>query len=148
MHSIPQCVHIWFIQVLCSSAVLTACEPTLSVNQHSQWVNDGQFINLLQAAVRVSGLELGGLVGSLIAGRASDYLISKGEGKKGNVGQRVKVRGSYTAKCRAAKLELAAKTIESCCISHMQFCLLSVKSRPRCNGGAALAVAANVYRSS
>eukprot|EP00955_Chlamydomonas_euryale_P051336 354857-Chlamydomonas_euryale.AAC.20 len=30
-----------------------------------------------QAAVRVSGLELGGLMGSLIAGKASDWLISR-----------------------------------------------------------------------
>lgn len=48
-----------------------------------------------QAAVRVSGLELGGLFGSLIAGRWSDSLIAKGGGKKGNVGQRVKVGVVY-----------------------------------------------------
>lgn len=48
----------------------------------------------LQAAVRVSGLELGGLVGSLIAGRLSDWLISrsKQDGSSGNVGKRVQVR--------------------------------------------------------
>ncbi len=45
----------------------------------------------LQAAVRVSGLELGGLVGSLIAGRASDWLIARSP-KGGNVGKRVQVR--------------------------------------------------------
>lgn len=44
----------------------------------------------LQAAVRVSGLELGGLVGSLIAGRASDWLIARSP-KGGNVGKRVQV---------------------------------------------------------
>lgn len=48
----------------------------------------------VQAAVRVSGLELGGLVGSLIAGRLSDYLIARNtDGKGGNVGKRVQVRG-------------------------------------------------------
>lgn len=40
--------------------------------------------------MRVSGLELGGLVGSLVAGKLSDYLISRSE-KGGAVGQRVKV---------------------------------------------------------
>lgn len=49
---------------------------------------------LLQAAVRVSGLELGGLVGSLIAGRWSDAMIRNDKsGKGGNVGKRVQVRG-------------------------------------------------------
>ena len=43
----------------------------------------------------MSGLELGGLVGSLLAGRASDYLISRDtEGKEGNVGKRVRVSGA------------------------------------------------------
>jgi sugar phosphate permease len=45
-----------------------------------------------QAAVRVSGLELGGLVGSLIAGRMSDMMINKSGGKGGAVGKRVQVR--------------------------------------------------------
>jgi predicted lipid-binding transport protein (Tim44 family) len=50
-----------------------------------------------QAAVRVSGLELGGLVGSLIAGRLSDYLIAKDKsGTGGNVGKRVQVREQHT----------------------------------------------------
>lgn len=39
----------------------------------------------------MSGLELGGLVGSLLAGKLSDYLISKSKGKGGNVGKRVQV---------------------------------------------------------
>lgn len=45
------------------------------------------------AAVRVSSLELGGLVGSLLAGRISDYMIEKSAGKGGNVGKRVQVCG-------------------------------------------------------
>lgn len=45
-----------------------------------------------QAAVRVSGLELGGLVGSLIAGRVSDMMINSSGGKGGAVGKRVQVR--------------------------------------------------------
>jgi hypothetical protein len=44
-----------------------------------------------QAAVRVSGLELGGLLGSLIAGRLSDYMINNSGGKGGAVGKRVQV---------------------------------------------------------
>jgi hypothetical protein len=51
-----------------------------------------QLIVCLQAAVRVSGLELGGLVGSLIAGRWSDALIRNDtSGKGGAVGKRVQV---------------------------------------------------------
>lgn len=42
------------------------------------------------AALRVSGLEVGGLVGSLVAGRISDYAIAQG-GPGGAVGKRVKV---------------------------------------------------------
>lgn len=42
------------------------------------------------AALRVSGLEIGGLIGSLVAGRISDYAIAKG-GPGGAVGKRVKV---------------------------------------------------------
>ena len=41
------------------------------------------------AAVRVSGLELGGLLGSLIAGRISDSLIAKST--RGAVGNRIRV---------------------------------------------------------
>jgi hypothetical protein len=48
-----------------------------------------------QAAVRVSGLELGGLFGSLLAGRLSDMMINKSGGKGGNVGKRVQVRGRW-----------------------------------------------------
>ena len=43
------------------------------------------------AAFRVSGMELGGLFGSLLAGRISDALIAKNP-KGGNVGKRVQVR--------------------------------------------------------
>jgi sugar phosphate permease len=52
-----------------------------------------------QAAVRVSGLELGGLVGSLIAGRLSDMMINKSGGKGGAVGKRVQVRGDGYQVC-------------------------------------------------
>ena len=48
------------------------------------------------AAQRVSGLELGGLVGSLLAGRLSDMYIAKSGGKGGIVGKRVQVVISYT----------------------------------------------------
>eukprot|EP00879_Flechtneria_rotunda_P009282 GHRR01009717.1.p1 GENE.GHRR01009717.1~~GHRR01009717.1.p1 ORF type:complete len:467 (+),score=173.45 GHRR01009717.1:218-1618(+) len=57
-----------------------------------------------QAAVRVSGLELGGLVGSLIAGRLSDMLINKSEGKGGAVGKRVQVVMAYTVGIAASLL--------------------------------------------
>jgi sugar phosphate permease len=47
------------------------------------------------AAFRVSGMELGGLFGSLLAGRISDYLIAK-KPNGGNVGKRVQVVIGYT----------------------------------------------------
>ncbi|KXZ49035.1 hypothetical protein GPECTOR_23g122 [Gonium pectorale] len=61
-----------------------------------------------QAAVRVSGLELGGLVGSLIAGRLSDGLIRNSAGKGGNVGKRVTVVMWYTVGIALALLSFQA----------------------------------------
>ena len=43
--------------------------------------------------MRVSGLELGGLLGSLVAGRISDWYISKSGG--GAVGKRIQVVMGY-----------------------------------------------------
>ena len=43
------------------------------------------------AAVQVSGLELGGLVGSLSSGAISDHLVRNNDGSRGNVGLRVQV---------------------------------------------------------
>jgi sugar phosphate permease len=48
------------------------------------------------AAQRVSGLELGGLLGSLLAGRLSDMYIARSKGKGGVVGKRVQVVMAYT----------------------------------------------------
>lgn len=61
-----------------------------------------------EAAVRVSGLELGGLVGSLVAGKASDWLISKGKPGEGNVGKRVQVVMVYTVGIAAALFSFQA----------------------------------------
>ena len=47
------------------------------------------------AAFRVSGLELGGLFGSLLAGRISDALIAR-DPKGGNCGKRVQVSALLT----------------------------------------------------
>eukprot|EP00200_Dunaliella_tertiolecta_P006156 CAMPEP_0202343192 /NCGR_PEP_ID=MMETSP1126-20121109/3422_1 /ASSEMBLY_ACC=CAM_ASM_000457 /TAXON_ID=3047 /ORGANISM="Dunaliella tertiolecta, Strain CCMP1320" /LENGTH=519 /DNA_ID=CAMNT_0048934233 /DNA_START=351 /DNA_END=1911 /DNA_ORIENTATION=- len=55
-----------------------------------------------QAGLRVSGLELGGLCGSLLAGKLSDYLISKSGGREGTVGKRVQVVMLYTVGIAAA----------------------------------------------
>lgn len=59
-----------------------------------------------QAGVTVSGLELGGLVGSLIAGRLSDMLINRSGGKEGAVGKRVQVRQRPPACAAGASLSL------------------------------------------
>mmetsp|Transcript_5298 Transcript_5298/g.12909 ORF Transcript_5298/g.12909 Transcript_5298/m.12909 type:complete len:568 (-) Transcript_5298:203-1906(-) len=47
------------------------------------------------AAVRVSGLELGGLAGSLLAGRLSDMLIRNCREGEGTVGMRIRVVAGY-----------------------------------------------------
>eukprot|EP00198_Chlamydomonas_reinhardtii_P001258 XP_001690593.1 hexose-phosphate transporter [Chlamydomonas reinhardtii] len=58
-----------------------------------------------QAAARVSGLELGGLVGGLAAGRLSDILIRRSAASgQGSVGVRVKVVMAYTAGLAASLL--------------------------------------------
>ena len=50
-----------------------------------------------QAAARVSGLELGGLAGSLLAGRLSDALIAEAAPGEGHVGKRLRVVRPPTA---------------------------------------------------
>ncbi|KAK9824039.1 hypothetical protein WJX72_007208 [[Myrmecia] bisecta] len=52
-------------------------------------------VDTAAAAMRVSGLELGGLVGSLSAGAISDYLVRNNKSGKGNVGLRVQVVMAY-----------------------------------------------------
>lgn len=72
-------------------------------------------------ATRVSGLELGGLAGSLSAGAISDYLTAKNKkegGTKGNVGLRTMVTTSFTS--RTCKLVQASLNTASClCQSFM-----------------------------
>jgi MFS transporter, OPA family, sugar phosphate sensor protein UhpC len=60
------------------------------------------------AALRVSGLELGGLFGSLIAGRLSDAMIARAGNRKGHVGQRVRVVFCYTIGVAFSLLAFAA----------------------------------------
>lgn len=57
----------------------------------------GRGVPGVEAAVRISGLELGGLLGSLSSGAISDRLIkANNDPNVGNVGLRVKVVMSYT----------------------------------------------------
>jgi len=58
------------------------------------------------AATRVAGLELGGLCGSLLAGRLSDYLIKRTGNNGGAVGQRVRVVMGYLVGVAASLLAL------------------------------------------
>ena len=58
------------------------------------------------AALRVSGLELGGLLGSLIAGRISDWYIATSEG--GAVGKRIQVVMAYLVGVAAMLLAFQA----------------------------------------
>lgn len=58
------------------------------------------------AGFMVSGLEVGGLAGSLLAGRLADGMVNKAKDpiKEGSVGKRVQVRCSapLTARCAGA----------------------------------------------
>lgn len=60
------------------------------------------------ASLRVSGLELGGLVGSLLAGKLSDMLIARAGPGAGTVGKRIQVVIAYTAGIAAMLLAFAA----------------------------------------
>ncbi|KAI8100349.1 hypothetical protein M9435_006833 [Picochlorum sp. BPE23] len=60
------------------------------------------------ASLRVSGLELGGLFGSLIAGKVSDILISRSKGEEGTVGKRIQVVIVYTIGIAAMLAAFAA----------------------------------------
>ena len=53
-------------------------------------------VDAAAAAARVSGMELGGLVGSLLAGRISDYMVNSAAEGEGAVGKRVQVVMAYT----------------------------------------------------
>ena len=50
-----------------------------------------------QAAFMVSGLEVGGLAGSLLAGRLADRMVNNDKNNGGAVGMRVRVVMMYTA---------------------------------------------------
>lgn len=60
------------------------------------------------ASLRVSGLELGGLFGSLVAGKLSDVLINSSAGRGGNVGKRIQVVIAYTLGIAAMLVAFAA----------------------------------------
>ena len=55
-------------------------------------VHGAQDKGVANAATQVSGLELGGLFGSLSSGAISDHLVRSNDGSKGNVGLRVQAR--------------------------------------------------------
>jgi hypothetical protein len=61
------------------------------------------------AATQVSGLELGGLFGSLTSGAVSDHLVRSNDGSKGNVGLRVQARPPRRA-CPAVVVDMVAGT--------------------------------------
>jgi MFS transporter, OPA family, sugar phosphate sensor protein UhpC len=60
------------------------------------------------ASLRVSGLELGGLLGSLLAGRISDVLIERAKPGEGTVGKRIQVVIAYTIGIAAMLAAFAA----------------------------------------
>ena len=60
------------------------------------------------ASLRVSGLELGGLVGSLLAGKLSDMLIARAKPGAGTVGKRIQVVIAYTVGVAAMLAAFAA----------------------------------------
>ena len=60
------------------------------------------------ASLRVSGLELGGLAGSLLAGKLSDMLIARAKPGEGTVGKRIQIVIIYTLGIAAMLLAFAA----------------------------------------
>lgn len=99
IYVIRQGVTSWFVFYLVKVRGCARARPLTHRCEQTKGVDAGQ------AAVRVSSLELGGLVGSLLAGRISDYMIEKSGGRDGNVGKRVQVVMAYTvgiAACLAA----------------------------------------------
>ena len=60
------------------------------------------------ASLRVSGLELGGLFGSLLAGKLSDMLIKSSAPGVGHVGKRIQVVIGYTLGIAAMLMAFAA----------------------------------------
>jgi hypothetical protein len=86
-HTPCLCVAATHLAVLCHAALLQGV---------TSWfvfylIKEKGVADAAQAAVRVSGLELGGLVGSLIAGRLSDMMINNSKQGEGAVGKRVQV---------------------------------------------------------
>lgn len=87
------------------------------------------------AALRVSGLEIGGLAGSLLAGRLSDAAIAAG-GPGGAVGKRVKVVMGYLFALAACLLAFRASPpgvgwLQTVTIFAIGFCLYGPQSACR-----------------
>ena len=80
-----QALPLLYLLSACRSLTLP-CRPTLP---QVKGVADAG-----AASLRVSGLELGGLFGSLLAGKLSDMLINNSQGSGGNVGKRVQARAA------------------------------------------------------
>lgn len=68
--------------------------------------------------LRVSGLELGGLLGSLIAGRISDWYIATSPG--GSVGKRIQVVMAYMFGVAAMLLAFKAVPAGTVCIIYLK----------------------------
>lgn len=103
-------------------------------------------ISVAEAAVRVSGLEVGGLVGSVSSGWASDLLI-KWNPEGGAIGSRLRVAALYVAltagaictSCIGLVLVVTTALLPSGCIfvdiriGTLLFALISFFSRFLCN---------------
>jgi sugar phosphate permease len=84
--------------------------------------------NAGQAALAVSGLELGGLAGSTVAGFLSDMNIRKSKGGAGHVGKRIQVCMLYTVGIAACLLGLqavpaTASALQWITIAGLGFCI-------------------------
>eukprot|EP00958_Prasinococcus_capsulatus_P005224 scaffold508_cov554-Prasinococcus_capsulatus_cf.AAC.4 len=92
-------ISCWYF-VCCSNAQSMAICP--------QGVEDAG-----KAALRVSGFELGGLAGSLLAGKISDYVVGRAPKTAGIVGMRVKVRGRLMVDI-VPRRECRSKALKTC----------------------------------
>ncbi len=83
------------------------------------------------ASLRVSGLELGGLFGSLLAGKLSDMLINNSKGGGGNVGKRVQVGRDAAAAAEIAAAHGAGREEQRIGVCVGVHCSVALASRLR-----------------
>ena len=84
-------------------------------------VHGAQDKGVANAATQVSGLELGGLFGSLSSGAISDHFVRRNDGSKGNVGLRVRARHASCEPCNPTHVAVQHCIVSVCSLTHSDF---------------------------